>query len=52
MTKIQISKKFEYWNLGFGIYLLFGYCNLVLYIFMFGENIKFLNQLTLLKSIS
>jgi hypothetical protein len=30
MTKIQNIKRFEHWILEFGIYLLFGYCNLVL----------------------
>jgi hypothetical protein len=31
MTKIQNLKRFEHWLLEFGIYLLFGYCNLVLF---------------------
>ena len=30
MTKIQNLKRFEHWILKFGIYLLFGYCDLVL----------------------
>jgi hypothetical protein len=33
MTEIQNLKRFEHCNLEFGIYLLFGYCNLVLGIF-------------------
>jgi len=39
MTKIQNLKHFEHfehWKLEFGIYLLFGYCNLVLYNFSLG----------------
>jgi hypothetical protein len=36
MTKIQNLKRFEHWILGFGIYLLFGYCNLVLYDLVLG----------------
>ena len=31
MTKIQNFKRFGHWLLEFGIYLLFGYCNLVLW---------------------
>jgi hypothetical protein len=30
ITKIQNLKRFEHWIFEFGIYLLFGYCNLVL----------------------
>ena len=31
MTKIQNLKRFGHWILEFGNYLLFGYCNLVLF---------------------
>ena len=30
MTKIQNLKRFEHWILVFGIYLIFGHCDLVL----------------------